>query len=67
MVQYHTGEASDEEEELPPSDYADDGTLLTALESFSDIRLIRRATHPPETGALSSSFKYYINHCMFDF
>ncbi|BDA49487.1 probable coilin at C-terminar half [Coccomyxa sp. Obi] len=43
-------EASDEEEEMPPSDYTDDGVLVTALESFSDIRLIRRATHAPETG-----------------
>ncbi|CAL8464633.1 g4168 [Coccomyxa elongata] len=49
--QHGTGEESDEEEEQPPSDYTEDGVLVTASESFSDIRLIHRAIHAPETGA----------------
>ncbi|MCJ1357782.1 MAG: hypothetical protein MMC33_007778 [Icmadophila ericetorum] len=46
------GGASDEyEEELPPSDYNEDGILVTALASFSDIRLIRGRAPAAEQGA----------------
>jgi hypothetical protein len=53
-LQEEMGGASDEyEEELPPSDYMEDGILVTALASFSDIRLIRGRAPAAEQGVLS--------------
>jgi len=40
----------EEEGEGPPSDYNDEGVLVTALGSFSDLRLISRLTPAENSG-----------------
>lgn len=60
----------EEEGEGPPSDYTDEGILVTALESFSDLRLISRLT--PATGGSQQSHpimfffsrNYDVNACV---